>query len=211
MANLNYDEAVVEFLARPENIEHVFTIWEQFEKIRDSLHLKFWRTVHAMIQDQIPSGWQLHVDPDADLLEKPWTGVLLHHLASRQDRYLCLGLQQERYDGSSLYSGLYWSKEVPDGHDPMTFADNIPQVATLRSILANEYSEPPQPAWLCWKWVDKEIRLRDKPMCIRLARSNELEITIVDDFMRLCRCTYQLIEAANQEITAAIHQGRLPS
>ena len=204
-----YDRAVVEFLATPANIEYVFEIGERFNKVKDFLHLKFWRTVYTMTQNQIMGGWQVRIDSDTELLTKTYPYLALQPPPPSADWYLLLCLAQAS-SNHDLCAGIIWNKGIPTGQGPQTFANHLPAMRTLRTC-AQEYSDHADTYWLSRKGFDRGIRLREKQTCIGLARNNDLETILVADLMGLFQSTHHLIETANTAIAAAIQNGSLLS
>lgn len=152
---MNPDQAIVEFLARPENFPAALEIAQHMERVKDHVVLQFWHgyrdeMTRRLIESNLTGHWHMRLKDD-QLLRQPYAECRIAYRpdcahALHLDVPLWVGPPTERLP---LHYGLCWSREVPE-------TPAIPEIAELAQVLETMWLKPDGQSW----WF-KLIRLQD--------------------------------------------------
>jgi len=115
---MNYEEAVLDFLSKEENLPIALEVSDRIEQLKIRLHEEFWFTFRNALQDalaksQRANDWQVRMT-DRDGLLKDYAKCWLVPRSFRQgQRYLRLALEQgARSLDYPLYYGVHWNRAL---------------------------------------------------------------------------------------------------
>ena len=150
---MNYEDAVLEFLAREENLLIAVEISERLEQLKVKLHKEFWFGLHSTLQEKLAqseqsSKWEVWLTEEEELLDN-WAGCGIEPISTTEvQRYLSVMLQQgARGSGYPLYYGIVWNT-------PLKTELNIEEVTALADELKEEGFKPGGQWWIGLKYLN---------------------------------------------------------
>ena len=113
---MNYEDAVLDFLSKEENLLIALEVSERIEQLKIRLQEEFWITFRSALQDTLTqSRWsnEWEVRMIGALLQDHAKCDLVPRSVRQGQRHLRLALQQEpRRSDYHLYYGVCWNKAL---------------------------------------------------------------------------------------------------
>jgi len=190
---MDYESAVIEFLAQKENAGLVFDIVDRAEQVKDKLLLKFWRALETKARDKLggPTGWTTSLRPERDLLKAKEYGGFYIRPSLQPSRYVYIQMLQD--DGFRLEYGIAWNAETKKPPE-------LEEINGLREMLKGMGYETGR--WSEWwlgikrtPWV-----LREKQPCVRISGDDSLEEELATSLVELFKAVKKPLEQANQAL-----------
>ena len=208
----DYDSAIIDFLARKENLPHALEISDRIERVKDRLVQKFWqmlqeRVTSLLTEDGLDETWKPTLD-DNILGHPRKTSVGLSLLPSSMhgiSPHFNLTYPRIELEGGRLYYGLVWREKVGSELRIATLDKDslVHQHAGVRKLvnaMEKEGFKVESGYWSAWKWTAWDLRAREA--LLRLAEEpEEFADEVADVLRRLCKETSDLIIAANRELS----------
>lgn len=193
MSPMDYESALIEFLAQRENVGLVFDIAERIEQVKENLLLKFWKNLAIKARDKLgaATGWDTSLDPGKTLLNAKQYGGFYIKPSPEPPRYLCVGISQD--DRFIVHYGIVWSEETKKSPD-------LGEINTLRKKLEEmEYEIDRWTEW--WLGVKRTTWcLREKQACVRISGEGSLEEELATSLVELFKTVRTGLERANQAL-----------
>jgi len=189
---MNYEDAVLDFLSKEENLLIALEVSERIEQVKIRLHKEFWITFRSALQDTLTqSRWsnEWEVRMIGAPLKDYAKCVLVPQSVRQGQRYLRLALPQgTRSSDYRLHYGVLWNKAL--GTEL-----NIKEVDVLADKLRKEGFRSDS-WWIGYKYLNyypprKEFLLR------MAASKDEFIQEMIELLWALFEGKYPLIEGAN--------------
>ena len=194
---MDYEQAVVEFISDTANIKLALEVSEHMERVKNSLHLKFWKAVCGKIDNILnKTGYKLSKYKKGDLLGQ-WDGyevtALEHPIVQKsQNCEIAYFVKQEN---NRVYFCIESSHEVVDW-PKINEAEPLLKKLQELTLRASKWSPG-------WRWTD--IRLREKDTLISIANDDSMSETAVLQLKNMIEHTYDEYMKVSQSLEA---QGR---
>lgn len=196
---MEYEEKVLEFVGRPENVMTALEIAAYVEKLRGKMHWQFWSLFRIRLDELYQASiyrnsWMLELI-EKKKLAKAWAGCQLFDqtsIASGQKYKLLFAFQQfplGNKDG--LYYGIRWQhpENAPEGYVSQELDLLMKQ---LRAQLVGFY----MPNWPAW--VTLGFAVREDTFLIKMASDSEgFARGQAEDFWALFVANVEAVEAVN--------------
>ena len=198
---MDYEKAVVDFLSAKENISLVWDVNEYFQRVKEKLHVDFWRCVIKSLPENIEpfiSRWRLAFQADEFL--KQWGGIKLQPTEDSTRNPLIFGLQQEWNSGSYwLFISTQWKTKIDLEVERNRLLQND-DVLKLKSKLGEFQLKTHEMDWaLGWKWIDCRPQSRD--FCVRVATDTDAVVSeVVATFWTFFEDYREDVEGVNEVI-----------
>lgn len=207
---MNYEQAIIEFLARPENFPIALDVAKQVEHVKDHLQVQFWSHYSEAIGRRLTSaglieGWREKIQCNENLLGaytkcriafKPQKPDVVH-----LDVALEAGVPR---DGYPIYYGLHWSRPYQKTYES-------PTLSKIRDIVSKlGFRLNPNPWWVMTSQL--RLSLRDDRLLTRLASEpaqvNDEVVNAVWTFFEQVRVPLEAVNEvlANSNIRGEEHQ-----
>jgi len=143
---MNPNQAIVDFLALPENLPAALEIAEYVEHAKNHLILQFWHRYHdemtrRLIESNLADQWHMRLKDD-QLLCQPYAECRIAFRPARADAlHLDVPLWvAQPADRLPLCYGLCWSREVPE--TPV-----MPEITEYAQALEYMWLKPDGQSW----------------------------------------------------------------
>ena len=191
---MNYEDAVLDFLSKEENLLIALEVSERIEQLKIRLHEEFWFTFRSALQDTLTQSrwsneWEVRMTVREALLKDYASCLLVPRSIQRDQRYLRFGLQQgTRSQDYPLSYGIVWNKAL--GTEL-----NIKEVDVLADKLRKEGFRSDS-WWIGYKYLN--YYPPRKEFLLRMAANRDEFIQEMIELLRaLFEGKYPLIEGAN--------------
>lgn len=196
---MNYEDAVLEFLAREENFLIAVEISERMEQLKAKLHKEFWFGLDSTLREKLAQSeqsarWEVDMTEENKLLDNwAWCWIAPISTTLEGQRYLSVMLQQgARGSGYPLYYGIVWNTELKTEL-------NIEEVTALADELKEEGFEPGGQWWIGLKYLN--YYPTSVEFLLQMATSkDDLVEEIAHTVWKLFEDTRPSIEAANRAL-----------
>jgi hypothetical protein len=162
-----YEQAVIDFLAQPENLPVALEIARRVEKTKDVLQIQFWHMFRDDIQRRLQEAdltenWKVLLTPDNALLNQYAYFHIRYELGEPKPLYLDVTVEAGPPKWNCLLTfGLRWSQNQP-------VAPNQPALTELVQVMTDSGLALNSNQW--WlMYVYMEHRLRDDTFLVRFA------------------------------------------
>lgn len=163
---MDYERAVVDFLARPDNLPIALEVAKRIEKVKDQIQIQFWQQYRDVMGQRLQAAslterWQMQLTPERKLLD-PWAKCHIGYSApNRQALHLDVTLEVEnpRIVGY-LYYGLRWSEQHSEAPDSARMTE-IMNVLKMMGLSLKSKSN----WWVMY--INLEHRLREEQFLLR--------------------------------------------
>ena len=189
---MDYEKAVIEFLAHKDNLPFVLEIGERVEQIKKKLHTRFWKIIKNILQGLLNESsysnkWDIQID---DNLFSSWSGLTFIPI-SNTNLHIRPRIEQGSGDLNIFY-GIQWSQE---NRDPIT----INKLKVFQTQLKNDGLAGSDAWWIAYKKTN--IRPSNKDFLMKISSNansvaNDVAILVWELFSN----NIQSIEEINQLI-----------
>lgn len=151
---MSYEQEVMQFLSRPENLPIALEVAVYVEQIKSALHEKFWNELAINLRQRLnTSAFQEHWRVDApEDVTKPYAKCVFHPKGPTAPSPIRIGIEQNTRQGNyALYYGMHWAHQKP------AKADQIEAVEILRQELLAQGFVKESNWWLGWQWLNVQV------------------------------------------------------
>lgn len=150
---MSYEDAILDFLAKPENLPIALEVAEYVEKLKDSMLEKFWLEFAAQLEGRFDEAkhapdWKFRKTNTDNLLDK-WTRCAIspNRPASAAPAYTEVCFEHNgRGWGYRFYLGVRWTK-------PVEKIDPFPSLERLRKVMLKHGLKKSSSWGPGWKWT----------------------------------------------------------
>jgi hypothetical protein len=185
-----FDQEVVAFLSKPENITPTREIEDLVGRLKREMIVKFWKTLPVIVGARLPTWHTWHQGLPLDSYTTVWVGPLEQTNTSQHLRY---AVQQEVRDLLRLRIGIVWQ----DGRLPEPVAATR-ELERLRLKASAAGFDRQHRWWPAYKFLVKS--LYDEQTTRRLAKGEELQEEVAGELERLISETADELAAVNAKI-----------
>lgn len=196
---MDYERAVIDFLAQPENLPVALEIAKQVEQTKNHLQIQFWHMFRDDMQKRLQEvdsteNWRALLTPDSDLLTAYTQCNIRYGLGGAKPLFLDVTLEAgpPKWDRVLIY-GLRWSQNQP-------VSPNLPTLTQLVHIMTDSGVTFNSSQW--WlMYVHMETRLRNDAFLVDFASNPELMIEEIGDIVwGLFQAVSKPLADVNQEL-----------
>jgi hypothetical protein len=203
MKNKDYESAVTDFLAKPENLDLAIDIAAQLENVKKYLLDRFWEELVGTVRNRLHDEhlWVLEenaVDDNVSIrpsqLPQPPNAPQIK-----------ISIEDAR---ANAYYGLEWNRKVRDPERERICAE-VPQVADLLKLQLFDDWERPEEWWAVWEYLDSDQR--SKTTLMRLSKNEPVGAEVAKHLVDLFEKVGDQVGKANNALLEAYRAGRLNS
>ncbi len=170
---MNYEQEIIQFLSKPENLSLVFEIADKVYQVRKKLHNEFWDFVindlESKLRDsQFNKDWELEKSPD---LCSSWSGVWFKPKYNVSDYHVFPRIEQWAASDLNIFYGLHQKNK-----NVTIIAQHVQEII---KILRKQGFVKQSDVWPAYRFMDIHPWTND--FFLRFAKGDRSQAKIVID------------------------------